>query len=229
MKKTSLVLRNYHAFDTALPAFAIKTNQGLKNNPGKFPPAGIPIVYAAMATLISEDQSTYADWKAGGLPEELLFNTARGNLMAGLDSNADHVDVIADGDAAIIKLSGYSASSVDDVKAVKPTQPLYLEISTGGTMPSGEMDAECETIDGATSYGCIVCEGGELPAGCIITPQGQLVTPIGTTNRIIHDLNKQRKKNLVGLTKGLDYYFYFYAVNAAGVGVMSVYKMKMCS
>ena len=224
-----MVLRNYHGFDTALPAFAIKTNQGLKNNPGKFPPAGIPIMYAAMAILIANDQTAYADWKAGGPAEELLFNTARANLIAGLDSNADHVDVIAAGDAAIIKISGYSASSVDDVKSVTPTQPQHLVVSTGGTMPSGEMDAECETIDGATNYGCVIVEGGELDAGCFINPQGQLISPIGSTHRIIHDLNKQRKKHLVGLTKGVDYYYYFYAVNAAGVGVMSVYKMKMCS
>ena len=47
MDKKSFVLRNYHGFLVKLPAFAIKTKQGMKNNRGKFAPADIPVGEAA--------------------------------------------------------------------------------------------------------------------------------------------------------------------------------------
>ena len=229
MDKKSFVLRNYHGFLVKLPAFAIKTKQGMKNNPLKFIPASIPVGYTALGLLITNDQEAYANWKAGGAPEELLFNTARELLLAALDDNADYVDVIADGDAAIIKLSGYSASSVTDSKALLPAQPQTLTINTGGTMLSGRMDAECERIDGAIAYGCIVSVGGPLSADFLLNLQGQLNEPIGNLHQIIHDVTLQRKKSFWNFVKGTDYYFYFYVINAAGVGPLSEYVKRMCN
>ncbi len=229
MDKKSFVLRNYHGFLVKLPAFAIKTKQGMKNNPLKFIPASIPVGYVALGLLITNDQETYANWKAGGAPEELLFNTARELLLTALDDNADYVDLKADGDAAIIKLSGYSASSVTDSKALLPAQPQTITINTGGTMLSGRMDAECERIDGAIAYGCIVSVGGPLPADFALNLQGQLNEPIGSLHQIIHDVTLQRKKSFWNFIKGTDYYFYFYVINATGVGSLSEYVKRMCN
>ena len=229
MDKKSFVIRNYHKFLVKLPAFAIKTKQGMKNNPLKFIPASIPVGYAALGVLITNDQEAYANWKAGGAPEELLFNTARELLLAALDDNADYVDEKADGDAAIIKLSGYSASSVTDSKALLPAQPQTLTINTGGTMLSGRMDAECERIDGAIAYGCIVSVGGPLSADFLLNLQGQLNEPIGNLHQIIHDVTLQRKKSFWNLIKGTEYYFYFYVINATGVGSLSDFVKRMCN
>ena len=229
MDKKSFVIRNYHKFEVKLPAFAIKTKQGMKNNPLKFLPAAIPVGDAALAILIKNDQEAYANWKSGGHPEELLFIADRDLLLAALDDNADYVDEKAGGDAAIIKLSGYSASSIKDTKAILPAQPQTITISTGGTMLTGRMDAECEIIAGAIAYGCIVSVGGPLPADFLLNLQGQLNEPIGSLHPIIHDVTLQRKKSFWNFIKGTDYYFYYYVINATGVGTLSNFKMRMCN
>lgn len=77
MDKKSFVIRNYHGLSVKLPALAIKTKEGLKNNPLKFIPAAIPVSDAALATLIKNNQEAYANWKSGGAPEELLFIAER--------------------------------------------------------------------------------------------------------------------------------------------------------
>ena len=229
MDKKSYVLRNYHGLELKLPAFALKTKQGMKNNPTKFIPANIPVGDAALAILIKNDEEAYANWRAGGQPELLLFVAARELLLAALDENADYVDLIADGDADIIKLSGYSPSSITDFKSIVPVQIKTITISTGGTLLTGRMNVECEKINGATAYGCIVCEGGPLPEGYVLNLQGQLIAPIGSTLRVFNDVTLQRKKYFWNLTKGTDYYFYYYAINAMGVGSLSEYKMRMCN
>ena len=229
MDKKSFVLRNYHGFLVKLPAFAFKTKQGMKNNPLKFIPANIPFGDAALTQLIKNDQEAYANWKAGGEPEHLLFDTARGLLLTALDKNADYVDLIANGDAAIIKLSGYSASSVKDTKPISPAQPQTITISTGGTMLTGRMDAECEIIAGAIAYGCVVSVGGPLSAEFLLNLQGQFNEPTGSLYPIIHDVTLQRKKSFWNFIKGTDYYFYFYVINTTGVGTLSNFKMRMCN
>ena len=60
-----------------------------------------------------------------------------------------------------------------------------------------------------------------------LNQQGQLIINAGQTFRILHDLNNERKKKFTGLTKGTDYFFYFYVVNSGGVSPLSVVVDKM--
>jgi hypothetical protein len=81
----------------------------------------------------------------------------------------------------------------------------------------------CNKIDGANYYGCIMVIGAALPEGTFLSADGKLVFEgnAGPTPKIVFDLNQQREKKFSGLQHDETYYFYFYAVNSAGVSPLS--------
>ena len=93
-----------------------------------------------------------------------------------------------------------------------------------------------ESEPGATFYGCILVAGQPLPDGVSLNGSGRLIARGGKAMNalaqheifIIIDLNKSRKKHFTGLKKGVDYYFYFYAGNSAGVSQLSEKVELMC-
>ena len=230
MSKSSHVSVAYHDMEVGLVnGFGATTKSSIIKNPTVFLQSKIPVNDAALEILIDNDSAAYIAYKRGGIDDLPAFNTHREALMAGLDLNAAFVDSVAKGDINIIILSGYNYTSTTDAIIVKPSQAHSLTLTAGTILPSGEMEVECETFHGGVfTYGCIVSEGVPLAAGWLLNPQGQFVITPGTTNRIFHDVNNQRKKKFVGLTKGIEYYFYFYVTNSAGVSVLSVMKSGIC-
>ena len=230
MSNLASVSHEYHNMEVGLVnGFAATTKSSILKNPTVFLQSKITVNDAALEVLIDNDSVAYIAYKRGGIDQFPAWDTARGLLMEGLDSNADFIDSVAKGDVNIIILSGYNHTSIQDIASIRPSQAQKLTLTAGTSLPSGEMEVECETFQGrGFTYGCIVSEGMPLAAGWLLNPQGQFVITSGTTNRIFHDVNNQRKKRFVGLTKGVEYYFYFYITNSAGVSVLSEVKSGIC-
>lgn len=214
-----------------LPVFATEVSQGVFGNPTTFKLTGtpaIPFTQAAFNALISNEQTAYAAYKQGGNAQKPAFNIARTALMGGLDKMAIYVDSVANGDANVIILSGFeptSGAGGATLAKTKATAPQTVKVTNG--VSTGEIDAECESFGTGHHYGCIVSEGQALSASTKLNAQGQLMIDPNQTHRIILDLNSDRKKRFTGLTKGTDYYFYFYVVNTGGVSPLSVVVDKM--
>ena len=215
-----------------LPGFGTGVMNGVWDHPLMFDPTSltlpIPSTKAEFLALINAAQGSYATYDAGGKAQKSDYVTDSTNLIALLDKYAIYVNKVADGNAEIIAVSGFTAiHSLPASKASLPGQAMEVVVLNG--LVSGTLVSESETFGPYHHYGCIVCEGNTLPAGLQILPTGILVMPANLTFRIFHNFNNGRKKEFTGLTKGVEYYFYYYVVNAAGVGALSVVVSKMCS
>ncbi len=213
-----------------LPVFANGVSLGVYGNPTVFDPKGAmppPYSQADFTTFITNEETAYAAYKQGGKAQKPAFNAARTALMGGLDKMATYVDAIANGDENIIMLAGFVPTGLigGAAKMASPLAPQLVKVENGAS--TGELNAECESYHLNHHYGCIVSEGKPLSSGTKLNAQGQIIIDPAQTNRIFIDVNNERKKKFTGLTKGTDYFFYFYVVNTGGVSPLSVAVDKM--
>ena len=232
--KCSLSFHNYR-LDT-IPVFAGGVRDGIFGNNLVFatPPIGLPDVQLLIDTYLN---TRYA-YKQGGLAQKGPFLTAKDALMEGLDSLAEYVNTVSDGDPNIITLSGFVPTKGSVSDAPPPATPTDIKITRGED--SGELLAECNKISYAVSYVCIMTVNEPLPPDISINAAGQLYINGGPdggqaeasaappTLAAIMDFNTSRKKKFVNLQPGTIYYFAFFAVNAAGVSALSNSEKLMC-
>ena len=94
--------------------------------------------------------------------------------------------------------------------------PLHEHRRPDVARPGGRPRA---AVPGAAAYGCLLCLK-PLSSATTIDAGGQLI--IGASDFVSKmDVNKSRKKVFTGLTAGVIYYLYFYALNSAGVSTLS--------
>ncbi len=221
----------YHRFSGVnLPAFGTKVMDGVWDHPLTFDPLvnPPPSTKAAFQLAINAVLSSYSSYDMGGKAQKPAFEDAFDALIVLLDKYNGYVNKVAGGTTNVIIISGFTpVHSVPNTKEVSPTQPAWVTISNGEV--SGVLHSECETFGANHHYGCIVCEGHQLPDNVQILPTGILIMPANVSFRIFHNFTNGRKKVFNGLVKGIEYYFYYYVTNTAGVSVLSVVVSKMCS
>ena len=151
---------------------------------------------------------------------------AFGDGIGFLDKSANFVDGVAKGNADMITLSGFKPIHVNgrvptqipgEVKVIK-----HIKEST-----KGQIIVECELMGDNVHYGCIMVQGIPLLAGFSIDSSGLIIFP-PCTAKVYHSVSNQKKKSFVGLVTGVDYYIYFYVVNAAGAGPISTALIVNC-
>lgn len=223
--------RSYHylIYD-AINDFAVGVADGIYGNPATFMTPGI--TEADFRALILDFVNKKGSYESGNVPRT-VFITAKDNLMAALDTNADYVDSVAQGNENIVTLGGYEATKGNSSKVNPPVQPTNIVIKRG---ISGELLAECIKMDKVVYYGAILVADNPLPdyisinaAGqVVVTDSGSAPTPPSPTpgptpgsSYYVLDFNKSRKKKFTNLTKGRMYYIYFYAGNAGGISPLS--------
>lgn len=220
-------------FDT----FAVGVRDGIFGNPTEF--ATPPLTQSAFQTLIDDYINKRAAYKQGGKAQKGPYQTARTALMGTLDTLADYVDELADGNEDLILLSGFVPTKAGDTEPAVPAVPTVKELERG---PTRELFAECNTVTGAEYYGCILVQGQPLPPAVSMNGLGQLIAvalnddnphpneykPVNGSIVVAIDFTKGRRKHFVGLQKGVDYYFYFFAANATGVSALSEPQVVMC-
>ena len=227
---------NYHHFKfPEIETFAHGVSTGIYSH--KPPFDSPPLSKADFDNLVDAYHKTYEAYKNGGKSQKGDFLIAKTNLFAALDTTANYVDNIANVDADMITLAGYTPTKTGDTKAVTPAVPTGVVITRGVT---SELLAECGAVHGATFCGCIMVAGGPLPSGVAMNGAGQLIAvnqkdnsnlnPNANQNAIVVaiDLTKSRKKQFNGLVKGVEYFFYFYAGNTAGISQLSEVQSLMC-
>ena len=139
-------------------------------------------------------------------------------------------------DDSAVEQCGLKPRDSSHTPATKPAQPV-VKVRRGETT---ELISSCNGMVGVKSYGCLITEGAPLPDGVIINADGRIVvTDMGQGDPpapdeepqmtgAIADLNSKRIKKFTGLTPGKTYYFYYYAVNAAGVSQLSLPASIVC-
>ena len=225
MQKGSHCSAGYHeesASDLAVSASNVQV--ATETNSTLFPAS--PVTKAEWLVLIAALVTFYGNYKKGGINAKPDYITSRGNVMAAMDKTAFYVESIALGDSKIIIKGGYIPTSITALqKTDVEIAPEKVVVKSGTS--TGISTAYCETFGPDHNYGCVVSEGQPLAANVFINPEGQLIIPLGQTNTIIHDINKQREKKFSGLKKGVDYYYYFYVVNTIGASPLSTAVMLM--
>lgn len=206
---------SYHRTDLdELDAFAEGVSQGIFGNPSIFtaPPIPESVIQAAIDAYVDKR----AAYKNGGSAQKGAFQTAKTTLMGQLDTLADFVDGVANGDGNIITTAGFVPTKAVDSAAHKPAAPV-VKVKRGES--TGVLLAECAPVAGAEYYGCVVSEGQPL-AEAAINGSGYLIFT-GVNHVFGFILTKERKKEILGNVPGRTYYIYYYAVNAAGVSQLS--------
>jgi len=228
--------RSYHQLAAdKLDLFAEEIRQGMATNPTVF--LTPPFTDAEYEAFIENYTTARATYKTGGSAQKPAFTAAKTALMGGMDTTADYVDELADGDVEIIQKSRFKPTKTSGSNKPAPVKPGGVKLERGET---GELYAECAKVEGAESYGCILIANNPLPYNAGFNAVGQFVvqgdsTPVPPVPpspvnpiSVIFDMNKSRKKKFMGLAKGTTYYCYFYAVNATGVSPLSDGISLMC-
>ncbi len=198
----------------------------------------LTLTEAAFETLITNFDTTRNAYENGGSAQKGDFLLAKTALMDGLDTLAKQVDAVAKGNAEIIVLAGFEPTK-EKGETAKPGQ-CVVSVKKG---IAGELVATCAPVAGATHYGCIMVEGGALPTWFTINGDGRIIVDQsnwqpnpppamaeepGKIKSLQFDLTNQREKHFMGLTHDAVYYFYYYAVNAKGVGPISEVVSMVC-
>lgn len=221
-----------------LPIFAIGVRDGIYDNATFF--VTPPMAQAVFEALIQDYSDKRSAYENGGSAQKGPYQHAKQLLMNGLDTQADYVNGVANGDENLILLAGFVPTKGYRSSAPSPVQPTGVVLKRPGT---GVITAECANQKVATNYICIVTINNPLPSNVKLNDSGQLVytddkgtapasntsessgAPVATsTSGVISayiDFSPGRRKEFKGLQLGSRYYFSFIAANAQGVSTMS--------
>lgn len=224
--------KEYHRMpDSELKTFATGVAGGYyTNNP---PFTVLPLTLIAFQALIDDYDTKYDAYENGGDAQKGPFLLAKAALINALDLLAIETDKVALGNPDLIILAGFTPTKTPG-ETVKPGQTV-VTVKRG---IAGELIATCEKLEGAKHYGCIMTEAAPLPTWITINADGRIVVetnnpmpgpmPGPSVASFQLDLTDQREKHFLGLKHDVTYYFYFYAVNAKGVGPLSEVVSMVC-
>ncbi len=200
------------------------------NNP---PFTILPETLAVFLALVTDYDTKLSAYDNGGETQRGPFLVSKTALISVLDLIAIETDKVADGNTDLIILAGFTPTKIPG-ESVKPGQTV-VTVKRG---IAGELIATCEKLVGAKHYGCIMTEGALLPEWVVIDANGRIVletnnpmagpTPGPTPTSVQLDFTEQREKHFLNLTHDVTYYFYYYAVNAKGVGPLSEVVSMVC-
>jgi len=214
-----------------LSSFSTGINEGVANNADVFDPAktpALPLTHSLMLSYIVMFDAAFNAYDKGGIAQKPAYDTATEVIMACLNKFVVYVDTIAAGDPKIIIKAGFKPThELPNQATVAPGQPKEVKVEAGDV--SGVFYLECETFGLNHHYICFAVEGSPFPPGMQTDAAGMFIIPATFTNKVIINLTNGRKKTFAGLTKGVEYYFYYVVINAAGVSALSVVVSKMCA
>lgn len=228
----------YHRLKLDLiDVFAIGVRDGIFNNPVTF--SAPPVNQTAFQALIDAYVNTRGAYKMGGKAQKPAFEQAKINLMKALDSTADYVTGVANGNELLIILAGFTPTKSNQSTVPPPVQPTGVRLTRSNT---GELLSECDNQPVVDTYLAFLTPNAPIPLNISISGTGQLVVTSGMQGpqgaqgsntpaqvEFIIDLNKNRKKKFMGLTPGTTYFITYVAINAQGVSPFSASASCMCA
>jgi hypothetical protein len=241
VKRTDYSLRPLGEMD--VPAGVVHIN--LYQNAATFtaPPLS-EVDFVALITTYSSRYSAYVD---GGATAKAEFLQTEEELLNAMNSTALYVDSVAQGDRAIIILSGFVPTKETNTPKQQPTELQNVELTRGA---SGEILVSCDQQEGVEAYFCLLTASTPPPAWFNANEAGQVVfednraglSPepgpdlqpmpmMGLNDDTPHgilDFTKGRKKKFMNLTPGTTYWVIMFGINTAGVGPVSLAKSIVC-
>jgi len=216
---------------TQRPYFAQGVKDGIYGNATTF--ATPPMTEAAFELLITNYVATRGTLDNGGSAQRPAWEMAIKSLLDALVTTANYVDTVANGDANIIILAGYTPSKGNSSSVAKPVKIEGVTLVRSEV--SGTLVADCAKQEGVNSYVCVLTQSQPLPPQIVILTTGQVVitevptppTPAPTgpeptkSMGVYVDLNQNRKKTFAGLVPLQTYYCVYFGINAGGVGPLS--------
>lgn len=223
--------RSYHTYKVGdIPVFYGGVRAGIFGNPMTFPAP--PIAEPMYMATTAEYALARDAFKNGGAAQKGDYLIARTALMNMLDTTADYVDTVANGNEGIILDGGFVPTKGTASAVVTPLKATGVTLVR--TANNAELVSDCDVVLGAETYGAVLTSE-PLGEDVIITPWGQIIVrddegaaspapalaPAISPIRYVLDLNKNRRKTFTGLQIGTTYYVYYWSINAAGVSPLS--------
>ena len=215
---------SYHKFSgVQLPAFASSVNASIKKhykdlNPD--PEHILPVTVEDMESSITELIRVYEQYRKGGKIEREMYMMARAEVLQLLDHIAEYINTISNGNPALIAKAGYKPVYIHtNSNSLSPLAPRKVKLSNA--KESGSIMSECETYGLEHFYGCIVSETKPIKDIQTFFTSGLFKLPPMQVNTLYFEFNHNRKKTIKGLTKGNEYYFYYFVINHNGVSNFS--------
>lgn len=184
----------------------------------------------AAAWLVAKDKqnSTTAQKKAKDLARKAYEKVLRPFIQKWIYRNEAM-------DESDVEECGLKPRDTTHTPAAKPATPV-VKVKRAETT---ELVSSCAGVQGAKGYNCIVTENAPLPDAIQINEQGRIIFPTrqdaeksmepgAELGLVILDLTTQRVKKFSGLKPGTTYYFYYYAINASGVSMLSAPVSIVC-
>lgn len=198
--------------------------------------AATPYTLAEFTGFVTNYTAKYAAYKNGGATAKAEYMMAEETLLNAMNTTALYVDNVADGERAIVILSGFEPTKESNTPKSKPTEMLDVELERGAT---GEITATCAQQEGVDVYIGVLTAEAPAPAWFVINGDGQVnfgndpytpptPSPMPQSSGGLIDFNKSRKKLFMGLTPGVTYYVTFFGINSAGVGPISATVSIVC-
>ena len=213
-----------------LPAFALVVKESLKKNDTVFNPDKnhlVPVSEETLESSISEMIEAYQQYKKGGKIQREMYMMSRAELLQALDHIAEHVNTIANGNPAIIAKAGFKPTYIHtNNNNLNPLAPRRVRVISG--KESGTIIIECETYGLEHFYGCIVSEDKTIKDINSLLNAGLFKLPAGQNNTLYFEFNHNRRKTIKGLTKGKEYFIYYFVINHTGVSPFSEPELFRC-
>ena len=231
MARKSQCKRNYRSYgNKALEDRAEGVQTGVYTNAGTFATPTIKeVVFAADILAYANARKAH---EQGGTAQLPAFTAARKVLIGDLDSLANDVDEVANGDSEIIVLAGFEATNVNSSNLARTTNaapPTAQNITFKRVEnQSGQMVSECEAYATGSKYITFLVENNELPAGIEVDDAGNILIPSALTVAISINIDTKRRKTFKGLNSGSTYYVYYVVVNTKGSSGISDGKKCLC-
>jgi len=182
MKSLKVALGFTRLSDGDLSAY---TNNVITCMTGNAAYAKSPVSMADLTKLLGTFDTAIAAALAGGKTLTAAKNAARDALVAALRKIAAYVQIVADGDMALLLASGFSAANASRSQQTKLEIPLILAVENEGTT---KLTVRLQSVPRAKSYEVRAVNGATTPAASVIATQARRIivgnlTP-GTTYNI---------------------------------------------
>ena len=181
-----------------------------------------------MGLIITTFNTARGIYKQGGLGSKKDYDDAYTAIIDCLVSFAPYVDEIADGDKitlALSKLPFTKGPNQTGVKIKNGEVPTFLEYTVGLI---GRASVKCAVFGTGAKYFAVISQG-LLPVGTVMSLDGQMLFPDGTTMPAhFININGKRDKVIVGMTPRVTYYLYYFVSYGGVVSGLSLPLEIVC-
>jgi len=131
-----------------------------------------PVALADLSKLLATFDAAVAAALDGGTASRVARKAAQDALLSALRKIAAFVQIIADGDMALLLASGFSAARTGRAQQTKLDSPLILGVENEGTT---KLTVRLQAVAHAKSYEVRAINGATTPAASVISTQARRI------------------------------------------------------